>query len=175
VDGASIGIGLGIASGGNAGAGVAVWQIGYVLGGPVVHFSHGNIGKGFADLGIRLVAPVALGITGLIVGTIVGASAGGSASANSSGTDFQAGGTVEGLAYGVTIGFFGGELAAIIIDAAGLAREKVDDDAPPPPAAAFTWRPDLGLVHDRPAAAGAIAPSGLQGITGGTVGIAGTF
>ena len=30
----------------------------YVLGGPIVHFAHGNAGKGFASLGLRVGAPL---------------------------------------------------------------------------------------------------------------------
>ena len=40
---------------------------GYVLGGPIVHWAHGHVLKGFVDLGLRLALP----LVGLGLGTLV--------------------------------------------------------------------------------------------------------
>lgn len=88
-------------------AGVAV--AGYVLAAPIVHFAHGNVGRGFGSFGIRVGSP--------IVCTLIGAAAG-SGKGNSDILD-------TGALGGAVIGFFVGMGAAIAIDASLLAREQV--------------------------------------------------
>jgi len=79
---------------------------GYVLGGPIVHWAHGNAGRGFGSLGLRVGAP--------IVGAFAGAGT----------EDCSGGGELCGLA-GAAIGFLVGATAAIVIDSAALAYEDV--------------------------------------------------
>lgn len=63
VDGAVItsGVGLAVADAPAAGAITAV--SGYVLGGPIVHWAHGQVGRGFVSLGGRIVIPLLTGAT----------------------------------------------------------------------------------------------------------------
>lgn len=77
----------------------------FVLGGPIIHATHGNWGRAAGSLGLRVGTP--------IVGAALGA-----AMEDCSGGDFC------GLGGGV-VGFAVGIAAAIAIDAAALARETV--------------------------------------------------
>jgi len=95
-------------------AGAAVIIGGYLIGPPIVHFAHGQIGRGFGDLGIRVGAPVVLGTVGYLV-------------FHRDGDLFDSGGAV-----GLVLGFGFGVLGAIAVDAAVLAyepREDEDEDA----------------------------------------------
>ncbi|MBK6533452.1 MAG: hypothetical protein IPF99_28835 [Deltaproteobacteria bacterium] len=65
-----------------------------LLGGPIVHWSHGRVGAGFGSLGLRLLVPVAAGVLGSMKGT-------------------------TGLLVGASLG----SLAAIVVDIAALANE----------------------------------------------------
>ena len=104
--------GLGAA---NGSAGGVLLVTGYLFGGPIVHWSHGQIGRGFASFGIRVGAPLVLGTLGYVA--------------------FSGDRTSNGWAgaIGFVLGFGFGVLSAIVIDAAALAYEKVetpdDDDA----------------------------------------------
>ena len=99
--------GLGAANG-SAGGVLAV--TGYLFGGPIVHWSHGQVGRGFASLGIRVGAPFLFATLGYV------------AFRGESRSDDFAG------AIGLVLGFGFGVLSAIIIDAAALAYERVDDE-----------------------------------------------
>ena len=99
--------GLGAA---NGSAGGVLLGTGYLFGGPIVHWSHGQIGRGFASLGIRGGAPLVFGALGYLA-----------FHGDSSGADL-------GGFFGFVLGFGFGALSAIVIDAAALAYEKVDDD-----------------------------------------------
>jgi hypothetical protein len=59
--------------------------VGYVLGGPIIHWSHGYVGKGFASLALHLFIPASTtfvgalagcssgdGLSGCVVGTLIG-------------------------------------------------------------------------------------------------------
>lgn len=76
---------------------------GYLLGGPIVHWSNGQVGKGFASLGIRAGAPIVLGLTGAALGSGDGDTAGSLA----------------------VLGVISGVATAIALDAAVLARKTV--------------------------------------------------
>ena len=89
----------------------------YALGPPIVHWAHGRVGIGFADLGIRVVGPFAVGLLGAVVGAAAGAN-----STNQS----------DDAAAGFVVGALVGFLSALIVDPAVLAYEKV----PAEPAAA---------------------------------------
>ena len=97
------------------GAGSGLVLGGYFLGPPIVHWSHGEVGRGFADLGIRVGAPTVLGLLGYA------ALSGGSR--NSEGA-LSAAGAVIGAGLGI--------IAAVVIDASVLAYEPAgeeDDEA----------------------------------------------
>ena len=97
-------------SGATAEAGGVVLVTGYFFGGPIVHWSHGQVGRGFASLGIRVAAPLLFAGLGYAV-----------FQRNGSGEDLR------GLA-GAILGFGLGVVSAIVVDAAALAYEKVDED-----------------------------------------------
>jgi hypothetical protein len=95
-----------------------VGALGYILGSPAVHWVHGNIGPGFGALTLRaLVPPLGLGI-GLITGLIAGI--GESNSIDDPGDPLFVG-AVAGTAIGIAI--------PMVVDAVGLAYEKVDVDS----------------------------------------------
>ena len=97
---------------------------GYVLGGPAVHWAHGHGSKGLASLGLRVGAPVA----GMLAGLLVGAAA----CDSSNDAEF----VPCPVAFG-GIGFLLGAVAAPIVDAAVLAREPVTPPSGPLVQAAF--------------------------------------
>jgi hypothetical protein len=88
--------------------------VGFIIGPPIVHFAHGRVGIGFADMGVRLGAPVLLAVGGFLLG--------GGGGPNGSSRDL---GT---SAAGAVIGFLIGYTGAIALDAAVFAREKVKRD-----------------------------------------------
>ena len=148
-DGASLAMLMGAASSNDsAGTWLALSGLTYSLGGPTVHWAHGNVGKGAASLGLRLGLPVGLGLLGYATG-----------SALSGGKGY--GGAVFGA-----LGFVLGFPAAMAIDSAALAREDVEEDEPDtqgkvqttPRVAAFQVHPDVQTSH-----------------TGAQVGVRGTF
>lgn len=88
----------------------ALFLGGYLLGGPIVHFAHGEVGKGFGSLGLRVVLPLAGGVTGGLIGV-----------STSDGDGFAALGSFAG---GASIGVLVGAAGAILIDVAALAHEE---------------------------------------------------
>lgn len=112
------------------GAGLMVLGAGtYALGGPIVHFSEGQVGRGFASLGLRVVGPVATGLTGAFIGA---------AASSGCGDDWCG---LEGAAIGGLIGFTSAIIAAPIIDNVFFARKKV-----PPQALAWSVMPSYQPV-----------------------------
>jgi hypothetical protein len=87
----------------------------YLFGPPIVHWVHGNVGKGFGAFGIRATAPVVFAVGGVVLGAIFASGAGGSVRDDA----IRVGG------YG---GMIAGHLFAVGIDAYVLAREKVRID-----------------------------------------------
>jgi len=89
----------------------------YLLAPPIVHALHGNVGRAFADVGLRLITPVALGIAGAFIGVLVDRDSGG-----------------DTLPVGFTIGLVGGFLAGYVVvvatDAGILAYETVQPEPP---------------------------------------------
>lgn len=77
--------------------------LGYALGGPAVHFAHGNVGRGFGSFGLR-------------VGLPLGGAAVGALATSRAGCDYCALG-------GAVLGTFGGIGGAIALDAAWLAYD----------------------------------------------------
>lgn len=104
-------IGAGTAQNGDAAQAFIVGAVGlYALGGPIVHFSEERVGTGFASLGLRLGAPLAGGLAGIVVG--------GAAVSGCTGEMCGLGALVYGAA-GVGIGM----IAAAVVDSAVLARK----------------------------------------------------
>jgi hypothetical protein len=157
VDGASVGIMIigGLAQSAAIGAtGGLVY-----LGGPAaVHFGHGNVGMGFASMGLRVGAP--------IVGALIGLAAGAGACSSRSGNG-------DCLAVGASLGFLGGYVTAVAVDAAVLAYDEPKREAPksgsgePPAVASAAPRKAAPAVQWTPTAAA--TPQGAS------VGVAGTF
>jgi hypothetical protein len=122
----------------------------YLGGGPVVHFVHGNVAKGFGSLGIRVGIPLG----GALLGGAIGLVAWGSNGCGDSLCLFSPqGGAIVGAGIGL--------IATSIVDVVVLAHEDVSTAA----ARSFGLHltPVAGLPRD---AAGHIAP---------TFGVAGAF
>jgi hypothetical protein len=116
-----------------------VFAGGYTLGAPIIHWAHGNVGTGFASLGIRIVAPVVTGF----------------AAAALAQPDVPTGReNVQALG----IGFLAGGLFASVFDAAFLARSTTTI-APQRPSNAATWR-----VEPRVSVAPGGASAGVGGV-----------
>lgn len=86
----------------------------YVVGPPTVHFAHGNIGKGFADAGIRIVAPFLFAVPGLMVAVAV------------TPDDYQDRKTAMDI--GGFTGMALGAAFAMAVDALVLAKERVPEE-----------------------------------------------
>lgn len=142
VDSASLVTGLLVsaATDGESGAGAGLFLTGYALGGPIVHWSNGQVGKGFASLGLRLGAPSLGALSGLALGAAL-----------SGGDDISA-------VVGGVLGMLGGGIAAVVIDSAVLARKTIvvtNEHAARPK---VQWTPTAGYDAKRQAA--------TMGITG---------
>lgn len=107
-----------------------------IIGAPIVHWTHGRVGTGFADLGLRILLP----LTGALIAW----------APNQSPT-------------ALTIGAAVGQVAAIVIDASVLAFETPDDDAAPRRASLTALEPpprwSLGVA---PIPHGGVVGVGLQ-------------
>lgn len=128
-------------------AGGIVLVTGYFFGGPIVHWSHGQVGRGFASLGIRVAAPLLFAGLGYAV--------------------FQRGGNddLRGAA-GAVLGFGLGVLGAIAVDAAVLAYEKVDTDEDDDARAASRRRTAQRPITWSPWAAPRTEGGGMIGVSG---------
>lgn len=103
----------------------------FLVGGPVVHWAHGADLKGFADLGIRVGLPLALGT----IGGFIGRATWHPTPCPTMTTDSCGGpGPYAASFQGAAIGGFIGVAGAIALDAAVLAREPLrrpgEDDDP---------------------------------------------
>ena len=120
VDGAAIGTLF--AAAGTESSELAILGVGtFYLGAPIVHFTHGNVGRGFGSLGLRVGAPL-----------IVGAIGAGSADCN---RDHEFCGFAE-FAAGVAVG----AALAVVVDAVALAY-----DSQPQPETGLRLSPSFGL------------------------------
>lgn len=122
---------------------------GYFIGGPIIHWSHGHVGKGFGDFGLRCAFPVG----GLAVGAIIGVIA--MPRDNSSKAS-------DIVTAGVAVGAVAGVLAAFAFDALVLADDTVTDG--PDEARARLEKPSYTLL-----------PQVALGKNATTLGVAGTF
>ena len=100
-----------IAADAQSGALFGVGGATYLLGGPVVHWAHDNIGKGFGSLGLRVGVPLLFGGIG-------------------AGVSDSGGGEGLGQLVGFIVGAGIGMIPAAIIDWAVLAYEPVTADEP---------------------------------------------
>jgi hypothetical protein len=125
--------------------------VGYVAGGPIVHFAHGHVAKGFGSAALRLGLPFVGGLFGLGL-------AAASCSNNGSGCFDN---TIVDVGVGIILGF----IAAPIIDAAALAF----DEAPRKAHEARLSTPVLRLTPT------ATLPRDATGRTTPTLGVSGTF
>jgi hypothetical protein len=98
--------------------------VGFLLGAPIVHMVHGNIGPGFGSIGLRLIMPVIGMGVGAIAGLIIGGTQG-------SGDLDRFGNGANGAINGLVVGGLVGAGGCVLIDAAGFAysKERVDDRA----------------------------------------------
>lgn len=119
----------------------------YILGAPITHWAHLNVGKGFADFGLRVGIPVA----GFLVGGLLGFGGG----VDGDGAFRNFGPHSNGPVVGAVIGGAIGTVAASALDAFVLAYTK---PKPVESASWLTWQPTVDLRPGR-----------------GTVGVGGTF
>jgi hypothetical protein len=140
VAGALVGsVGIATQSSGLAALGIGAGSGGLALGGPIVHWYHGNIAKGFGALGLNFGMPL-VGL-GLGVGTtcVVGGCGGHDELGN--------------MLVGAIIGASAGLLGSFILDATVLAY-SYEPVAPGPPTTArrapsWTIVPDLEITHEK--------------------------
>jgi hypothetical protein len=92
---------------------------GYVLGGPAVHLGHGRVGVAFADLGVRLTAPLFASLIGYGIDV--------SSSGPCTGDEI----CLRGLG-GAVIGLLVGHAAAVVLDATVFSIAPTSS-APPAP------------------------------------------
>jgi hypothetical protein len=108
----------------------------YALGGPIVHWAHGHVGRGFGSLAMRVGIPAVTAVTGMLIGFAVyePPHREGFAAIGAWLEEYQAG------IYGFIIGGAVGTAGASVIDSVALAREhspanankpSSDDDATP--------------------------------------------
>jgi hypothetical protein len=149
----------------------------YGAGAPLVHFSHGHVGKGFLDLGLRIIAPVIAGGVGGVIGSAAYQPSPRCQQAPPPG--WQGLGTAVGCALepefatllGVEIGGLVGMVTASGVDALVIAREPAarDDDpsthanepAVSSPIRRATLQPAFGVSPER--TGGARATVGVVG------------
>ncbi len=100
----------------------------YALGAPIVHWAHGNVGRGFASLGLRLGAPFAGGVVGAAV------------ACHSSGSDHDVSGLGDGYrcASGIALGSLLGLGAGLVIDHGVLPSTKTVAEPK-----AVSWSPTI--------------------------------
>jgi hypothetical protein len=112
------------------------------LGGPIVHFAHGHVARGFISLGMRTAAPV---VAGFLVGGVFAAAACRKPSAEDGGVPCA----LSAFLVGDVLGAAATKLAASVVDIAYLAREDVPAPTANSTTSAFqTLRPNTILVRD---------------------------
>lgn len=87
----------------------------YAFGPPIAHFTHGNVGKGFADAGIRIVSPFLFALPGLMFAMAV-----------SSREDMEDRRTAMDI--GGYTGMALGAAFAMAVDALVLAKERIPEE-----------------------------------------------
>jgi hypothetical protein len=135
VDGAVLVASVAIAPVSSDGA-AATFLVGNSLGGPIVHWSNGQVGKGFASLGLRVGAPLVVAGTGAVI-----ALAAGGCHAHD----------CPAPAIGAGVGLLLGYVTAIVIDAAVIARKTVQvaPDGQRAGTRTINWSPTAGYDSKR--------------------------
>lgn len=152
VDGASLATALAIgigSEGRSTDAALGVGLTGYALGGPIVHWSNGQLGQGFGSLSLRVGAPLSMAFWSWLA--------------------FAAfTGDADAAARGAAVGAAVGVAASLIVDVAVLAKKQVplETTQANPRARRATGKPKIQWTPT----AGFDARRSM-----GTVGIAGTF
>ncbi|MGH7435363.1 MAG: hypothetical protein ACRENE_06790 [Polyangiaceae bacterium] len=124
-----------------------LFLVGYLGGGPTVHWAHGHVGRGFGSLGLRVGLPMG--------GALLGLLAAASSPASNNG--------LTGIA-DIGLGFVLGIIAAPIVDAAWLAFDDEPQGEPQNARAlpALRLTPIAGVPRD---ASGRVAPTlGVGGV-----------
>jgi hypothetical protein len=133
VVGSSLLVGLGTSFAGAPQVGIPLTLGGLVLGGPIVHWAHGEGNRGFLALGVN--------VGGILVGGLSGWGILCAASRCDRGFDglvaFLAGGSIGGAA---------GLIAAVIVDVAALSYQENPRSSS---RARYTILPDLQVANDR--------------------------
>jgi hypothetical protein len=127
--------------------------VGYVFGTPIDHFIHGNVGKGFGSIAIRLFFPAIAAGIGAIVGVFITSDKTDPAGIVTDHVNHAAEGAEVGLLIGVVI--------TSAIDAFAFAYTKESAEALATPKTQRAWltvKPTLSLTSDR-----------------GVIGLGGTF
>lgn len=122
VDASTLGL-AGIAVGTQSRELGTIGLVGFVIGAPIVHFVHGNVGHGFGSMSYRLFLP----LVGMGIGALVGLGYKGGIY-NGSGDLGDAYGTGSTVVNGAVTGAFIGMGICVILDAAALAWEKKEVD-----------------------------------------------
>ena len=117
--------------------GLSVGGAGLMLGGPIVHWAHGNIGKGFGAFGLHFGVPIVSGG----VGVAIACGAGG---CRNSANGF-------GIFFGLLIGGSLGSIAATVIDVTALSYEQSVPVASTASRRAPGWTlvPDLQITREK--------------------------
>ncbi|MEP7126990.1 MAG: hypothetical protein ABJE95_39020 [Byssovorax sp.] len=138
----TVGLVGGFAGGGSGSGGVLIGGLsiggaGLLLGGPIVHWAHGNTSKGLAALGLNFGVPVVGGGLGVATACIAGGCGSGSEGV--------------GILLGLMIGGSAGLLTSMILDVSVLAYEPVDSNPSVTARRAPTWTlvPDLKITRDK--------------------------
>jgi hypothetical protein len=108
-----------------------VGMVGYFVGGPIVHFAHGHVGKGLGDLGLRVGAPLLGGL--------------GAVAILESGNGPPGGDSPAGPIVFIFLGVLAGAGVASIVDAAALGWEEV----PVKPVQAVRVVPIVSMIHEQ--------------------------
>ena len=126
VDGATVGLGFATQSPG-------IVYAAFLAGGPIVHFAHGNVGKGLGSLALRFLVPGTLGLVGFAV--------------DSANNPCKPGEylCLSGLG-GLVVGAMTGYVVAVAVDAAVLAHDRVPREAPAA-STGLVWQPMLGVTR----------------------------
>jgi hypothetical protein len=157
-DGVALALLIPAAGGGAGTSGFGVGSLAmYGLGAPIVHFAHGQIGKGFLDLGLRAAIPIATTGIGLGIGSAIPAN-------NQNAWLDTNNHALEGGAIGLVLG----PIIAVVVDAAVLANEPAAKDGardpePRPAPQSASLQPSFGVAPEK------------TGGTRTTVGVMGTF
>lgn len=109
---------------GDMGGVLATGLITFVLATPIIHMAHGNIGKGFGSMGMRVGLPAAGALIGVIAGAVV-------AGSNKSSSDSFGRNVGDAVGTGALVGSLLGGAGCVVIDAAALAytNEKIEGPA----------------------------------------------